>query len=160
MDAQKNTDQLSKAFATSADKFDELDLAGGKALLLQVRKDLNQLSEARGSAYTNIDNIQATVLNYDVIIKGLIGITEEIAIASNSTELIKITRALSQFALSKENASMQRALISAALARPQKADLSPRTRPSASGCRSPRSPRSPTSPPSTVTKRPARSAPA
>ncbi|GAA1128013.1 sensor histidine kinase [Kitasatospora arboriphila] len=125
MDAQKNTDQLSKAFATSADKFDELDLAGGKALLLQVRKDLNQLSEARGSAYTNIDNIQATVLNYDVIIKGLIGITEEIAIASNSTELIKITRALSQFALSKENASMQRALISAALARPQKADLSP-----------------------------------
>nr|WP_257019038.1 nitrate- and nitrite sensing domain-containing protein [Streptomyces sp. TLI_235] len=124
-DAQKNTDQLSKAFATSADKFDELDLAGGKALLLQVRKDLNQLSEARGSAYTNIDNIQATVLNYDVIIKGLIGITEEIAIASNSTELIKITRALSQFALSKENASMQRALISAALARPGKADLSP-----------------------------------
>ena len=53
LDAQKNTDQLSKAFATAADKFDELDLAGGKALLLQVRKDLNQLSEARGSAYAS-----------------------------------------------------------------------------------------------------------
>ncbi|MFD9130434.1 nitrate- and nitrite sensing domain-containing protein, partial [Kitasatospora sp. NPDC059571] len=124
IDAQKQSDALSKAFATSADKFDELDLAGGKALLLQVRKDLNQLSEARGSAYTSPDNIQSTILNYDVIIKGLISITEEIAIASNSTELIKVTRALSQFALSKENTSMQRALIAAALARHGGADLS------------------------------------
>ncbi|WP_052682344.1 sensor histidine kinase, partial [Saccharothrix sp. ST-888] len=124
INARKTTDTLSKAFATSADNFDNLDLAGGKALLLQVRKDLNQLSEARSTAYTNWDNIQATITNYDVIIKDLLSITQDIAIASNSTELVKVTRALQQFSLAKEAASMQRALISAALARPGGQDLS------------------------------------
>ncbi|MER5641216.1 nitrate- and nitrite sensing domain-containing protein [Kitasatospora sp. NPDC002227] len=115
--AQKRTDTLSKAFAASADNFDDLDLAGGKALLLQVRKDLNQLSTARGSAYGSVDNIQATVTSYDAIITDLLGITQDIAIASGSTELVKTTRALQQFSLAKEAASMQRALVSAALAR-------------------------------------------
>ncbi|WP_344467349.1 sensor histidine kinase [Kitasatospora kazusensis] len=121
--ARKNTDDLSKAFAISADNFDELDLAGGKALLLQVRKDLNQLSQARTNAYSNPDNIQATITNYDVIIVDLLGLSQDIAIASNSTELVKVTRALQQFSLAKESASEQRALISAALARPPKPDL-------------------------------------
>ncbi|MGE7436137.1 sensor histidine kinase [Kitasatospora sp. NPDC001175] len=124
LNARKTTDTLSKAFAASADNFDNLDLAGGQALLLQVRKDLNQLSEARSTAYTNQDNIQATITNYDVIIKDLLGITQDIAIASNSTELVKVTRALQQFSLAKEAASMQRALISAALARSGGQDLS------------------------------------
>ncbi|MER5867942.1 nitrate- and nitrite sensing domain-containing protein [Kitasatospora sp. NPDC002040] len=122
--ARKNSDALSKAFAASSDNFDELDLAGGKALLLQVRRDLNQLSEARSNAYTDPKNIQATITNYDVIIKNLLSITQDIAIASNSTELVKITRALQQFSLAKENTSMQRALISAALANPSGPDLS------------------------------------
>uniref|UniRef100_UPI00160834B1 sensor histidine kinase n=1 Tax=Kitasatospora gansuensis TaxID=258050 RepID=UPI00160834B1 len=119
VNARKNSDALSKAFAASSDNFDELDLAGGKALLLQVRRDLNQLSEARSNAYRDVDNIQATITNYDVIIKNLLSITQDIAIASNSTELVKITRALQQFSLAKENTSMQRALISAALANPK-----------------------------------------
>ncbi|MGW2402749.1 nitrate- and nitrite sensing domain-containing protein [Kitasatospora sp. NPDC001664] len=122
--ARKVSDTLSKAFAASADNFDDLDLAGGKALLLQVRRDLNQLSEARSNAYTDHKNIQATITNYDVIIKNLLSITQDIAIASNSTELVKITRALYQFSLAKENTSMQRALISAALANPLGPDLS------------------------------------
>ncbi|MFI5534326.1 nitrate- and nitrite sensing domain-containing protein [Kitasatospora sp. NPDC051853] len=122
--ARKVSDTLSKAFAASADNFDDLDLAGGKALLLQVRRDLNQLSEARSNAYTDHKNIQATITNYDVIIKNLLSITQDIAIASNSTELVKITRALYQFSLAKENTSMQRALISAALANPTGPDLS------------------------------------
>ncbi|MFJ8046163.1 nitrate- and nitrite sensing domain-containing protein [Kitasatospora sp. NPDC096147] len=122
--ARKVSDQLSKAFAASADNFDDLDLAGGKALLLQVRRDLNQLSEARSNAYVDHKNIQATITNYDVIIKNLLSITQDIAIASNSTELVKITRGLYQFSLAKENTSMQRALISAALANPGGPDLS------------------------------------
>ncbi|WP_354642433.1 nitrate- and nitrite sensing domain-containing protein [Kitasatospora camelliae] len=116
-EAYKTTNALSKAFAASADKFDDLDQAGSKTLLLQVRKDLNQLTDARNSAYSRPDNIQSTITSYDVIIKDLIGITQDIAITSGSTELIKITRALNQFSLAKESTSMQRALISAALAR-------------------------------------------
>ncbi|WP_280718482.1 nitrate- and nitrite sensing domain-containing protein [Kitasatospora sp. MAP5-34] len=122
--ARKTTDDLSKAFAASADNFDQLDLSGDKALLLQVRKDLNQLSDARSNAYTKDDNIQATITNYDVIIKDLLGISQDLAIGSNSTELVKVTRALQQFSLAKESSSEQRALISAALARPGQPDLS------------------------------------
>ncbi|WP_371499352.1 nitrate- and nitrite sensing domain-containing protein [Kitasatospora sp. NBC_00374] len=124
VEARKTSDALSKAFNASADKFDELDLAGGKTLLLQVRKDLNQLTAARTSAYRSADNIQATITSYDVMIKDLIDIIQDLAITSNSTELIKITRALRQFSLAKESTSMQRALISAALARPGQPDLS------------------------------------
>ncbi|MER8187485.1 nitrate- and nitrite sensing domain-containing protein [Kitasatospora sp. NPDC094015] len=123
-EAKKNSDALSKAFNASADKFDELDLAGGKTLLLQVRKDLNQLTAARNNAYRSPDNIQATITSYDVMIKDLIDIIQDLAITSNSTELIKTTRALRQFSLAKESTSMQRALISAALARPGQPDLS------------------------------------
>ncbi|KDN83027.1 nitrate- and nitrite sensing domain-containing protein [Kitasatospora cheerisanensis] len=117
-DAYKQTNTLSKTFNASADKFDNLDLAGSKTLLLQVRKDLNTLSRARTGAFKSPDNIQATITNYDVIIKDLIGATQDIAITSNSTELIKTTRALYQFSSAKEYTSMQRALISAALANP------------------------------------------
>ncbi|MGW4379677.1 nitrate- and nitrite sensing domain-containing protein [Kitasatospora sp. NPDC004531] len=117
-DAYKQTNTLSKTFNASADKFDNLDLAGSKTLLLQVRKDLNTLPRARTGAFKSPDNIQATITNYDVIIKDLIGATQDIAITSNSTELIKTTRALFQFSTAKEYTSMQRALISAALANP------------------------------------------
>ncbi|MFJ1755809.1 nitrate- and nitrite sensing domain-containing protein [Kitasatospora sp. NPDC088134] len=124
-EAYKNTNALSKKFNASADKFDNLDLAGSKTLLLQVRKDLNTLSRARTGAFKSPDNIQATITNYDVIIKDLIGATQDIAITSNSTELIKTTRALYQFSLAKEFTSMQRALIAAALANPKGPDMSP-----------------------------------
>ncbi|WP_310794799.1 nitrate- and nitrite sensing domain-containing protein [Streptomyces sp. TLI_171] len=123
-EAYKVTNSLSKKFNASADKFDNLDLAGSKTLLLQVRKDLNTLSRARTGAFKSADNIQATITNYDVIIKDLIGATQDIAITSNSTELIKTTRALYQFSLAKEFTSMQRALISAALAHPGSPEMS------------------------------------
>ncbi|MFJ5923537.1 nitrate- and nitrite sensing domain-containing protein [Kitasatospora sp. NPDC092948] len=123
-DAYKQTNTLSKTFNVSADKFDNLDLAGSKTLLLQVRKDLNTLPRARTGAFKSPDNIQATITNYDVIIKDLIGAAQDIAITSNSTELIKTTRALYQFSTAKEYTSMQRALISAALANPSGPSMS------------------------------------
>ncbi|MFC8455000.1 nitrate- and nitrite sensing domain-containing protein [Kitasatospora sp. NPDC057223] len=114
--SRKNTDDLSKIFIASADKFENLELAGGKALLLQVRKDVNSVAEARRDAYTNDQNIQATVTAYDVIIKDLLSITQDIALGSNNSELVRATRALQQFSLAKDITSQQRALISAALA--------------------------------------------
>ncbi|MFC8722337.1 nitrate- and nitrite sensing domain-containing protein [Kitasatospora sp. NPDC057198] len=122
--AYKETNTLSKRFTNAADKFDDLDLAGSKTLLLQVRRDLNGLPQARTGAYRDLDNIQATITNYDVIITDLLGAAQDIAVTSNSPGLITATRALYQFSLSKENTSMQRALLSAALAHPGSAQLS------------------------------------
>ncbi|WP_051738441.1 sensor histidine kinase [Kitasatospora setae] len=122
--AYSDSSALSKRFNAAADKFDDLDLAGSKTLLLQVRKDLNTLPRARRGAFTDPNNIQATITNYNVIINDLIGAAQDIAITSNSTELVKSTRTLYQFSLSKEATSMQRALISAALANPVTPTLS------------------------------------
>ncbi|MFJ4673089.1 nitrate- and nitrite sensing domain-containing protein [Kitasatospora purpeofusca] len=122
--ARKVTDDLSRTFTASADKFENLELSGGKALLFQIRKDLNSVSDARGNPYQNNQNIQATITAYDVIIRDLLSITQDIALASNNRELVRATRALQQFSLAKNSTSQQRALISAALANPGGPDLS------------------------------------
>ncbi|MFE7563607.1 nitrate- and nitrite sensing domain-containing protein [Kitasatospora sp. NPDC057500] len=122
--ARKVTDDLSRTFIASSDKFEDLELSGGKALLYQIRKDLNAVSDARSNPYQNNQNIQATITAYDVIIRDLLSITQDIALASNNRELVRATRALQQFSLAKNTTSQQRALISAALANPTGPDLS------------------------------------
>ncbi|WP_327680951.1 nitrate- and nitrite sensing domain-containing protein [Kitasatospora sp. NBC_00458] len=122
--ARKVTDDLSRTFTASSDKFENLELSGGKALLFQIRKDLNSVSDARGTPYQNNQNIQATITAYDVIIRDLLSITQDIALASNNRELVRSTRALQQFSLAKNSTSQQRALISAALANPEGPNLS------------------------------------
>ncbi|MFG2848872.1 nitrate- and nitrite sensing domain-containing protein [Kitasatospora sp. NPDC048296] len=123
--ARKSTDDLSRTFTTSSDKFENLDLSGGKALLFQIRKDLNSIADARNTPYQNNQNIQATITAYDVIIRDLLSITQDIALASNNKDLLVATRALQQFSLAKDATSQQRALISAGLANPKGPDLSP-----------------------------------
>ncbi|MFE4976981.1 nitrate- and nitrite sensing domain-containing protein [Kitasatospora sp. NPDC056651] len=123
--ARKSTDDLSRTFTASSDKFENLELSGGKALLLQIRKDLNSIADTRSAPYQNNQNIQSTITAYDVIIRDLLSITQDIALASNNKDLVVSTRALQQFSLAKNATSQQRALISAALANPKSPDLSP-----------------------------------
>ncbi|MFF9646356.1 sensor histidine kinase [Kitasatospora aureofaciens] len=122
--ARKSTDDLSRTFTASSDKFENLELSGGKALLFQIRKDLNSIADARNTPYQNNQNIQATITAYDVIIRDLLDITQDIALASNNKDLLVATRALQQFSLAKDATSQQRALISAGLANPKAPDLS------------------------------------
>ncbi|MFE2728799.1 nitrate- and nitrite sensing domain-containing protein [Kitasatospora sp. NPDC059327] len=124
VNARKITDDLSRTFTASSDKFENLELSGGKALLFQIRKDLNSISDARNTPYQNNQNIQSTITAYDVIIRDLLSITQDIALASNNRDLVRATRALQQFSLAKNATSQQRALISAALANPKAPDLS------------------------------------
>ncbi|MFF7638207.1 nitrate- and nitrite sensing domain-containing protein [Kitasatospora sp. NPDC008050] len=122
--ARATTDTAIKAYNTRADSFDGMDLSGGDSLLLQVRKDMQLLPTTRTNAYSQKDNIEATVTSYDTIIKDLVSISQDIALASSNPDLVKATRALEQFSTEKESSSEQRALIAAALARPGGADLS------------------------------------
>ncbi|MFI9275396.1 nitrate- and nitrite sensing domain-containing protein [Kitasatospora sp. NPDC052896] len=122
--ARQQTDNLSKAYNSRADSFDNMNLSGGNSLLMQVRKDMTLLPVIRTSAYTQVDNIETTIASYDTIIQDLLAITQDIALTSSNSELVTATRALQQFALEKDASSEQRALISAALARPGGADLS------------------------------------
>ncbi|MFJ6139782.1 nitrate- and nitrite sensing domain-containing protein [Kitasatospora sp. NPDC092286] len=122
--ARKKTDDLSRTFTASSEKFENLELSGGKALLFQIRKDLNSISDARNTPYQNNQNIQSTITAYDVIIRDLLSITQDIALGSNNKDLVRATRALQQFSLAKNTTSQQRALISAALANPKAPNLS------------------------------------
>ncbi|MBO1417414.1 nitrate- and nitrite sensing domain-containing protein [Streptomyces sp. FH025] len=122
--ARKATDDLSRTFTASSDKFENLELSGGKALLFQLRRDLNSIADARNTPYQNNQNIQATITAYDVIIRDLLSITQDIALASDNKDLLVSTRALQQFSLAKNATSQQRALISAGLANPKGPDLS------------------------------------
>ncbi|WP_249800781.1 nitrate- and nitrite sensing domain-containing protein [Kitasatospora humi] len=122
--ARKTTDDLTKAYYDRADTFDNHDLSGGNSLLLQVRKDMGLLSDFRKNAYTQVNNIEATVASYDTVIKDLLSISQDIALGSDSPDLVKATRALEQFSLEKEATSEQRALIAAALARQPSPDMS------------------------------------
>ncbi|WP_329567855.1 nitrate- and nitrite sensing domain-containing protein [Kitasatospora sp. NBC_01266] len=122
--AQHATDLATKAYNARADSFDGMDLSGGNSLLMQVRTDMELLSSTRDNAYNNVDNIEATITGYDTIIKDLLSISQDIALASSNPDLVKATRALEQFSEEKESSSEQRALISAALARPTP-DMSP-----------------------------------
>ncbi|MEV7360657.1 nitrate- and nitrite sensing domain-containing protein [Kitasatospora sp. NPDC091276] len=123
--ARRATDDLSRTFTASSDKFENLELSGGKALLFQIRRDLNSISDARNTPYQNNQNIQSTITAYDVIIRDLLAITQDIALASNNKDLLVATRSLQQFSLAKNATSQQRALIGAALANPKGPDLSP-----------------------------------
>ncbi|MGC0318080.1 signal transduction histidine kinase [Kitasatospora acidiphila] len=122
--ARKTTDDLTKAYYDRADSFDNHDLSGGNSLLLQVRTDMGLLSDFRTNAYTQVNNIEATVASYDTVIKDLLSISQDIALGSNSPDLVTATRALEQFSLEKEATSEQRALIAAALARQPSPDMS------------------------------------
>ncbi|MDH6122995.1 signal transduction histidine kinase [Kitasatospora sp. GAS204A] len=122
--ARSTTDAATKAYNARADSFDGMDLSGGNSLLMQVRTDMELLATTRNTAYSNIDNVEATITGYDTIIKDLLSISQDIALASSNPDLVKATRALEQFSEEKESSSEQRALISAALAR-QPADMSP-----------------------------------
>ncbi|MDH6137966.1 signal transduction histidine kinase [Kitasatospora sp. MAA4] len=122
--ARKQTDDLNKAYNARADSFDGIDLSGGNSLLMQVRKDMMLLSNVRSTAYSQPDNIESTITSYDTMIKDLLSISQDIALASANPDLVKSTRALQQFSLEKESSSMTRALISAALARQGGASMS------------------------------------
>ncbi|WUC81489.1 nitrate- and nitrite sensing domain-containing protein [Streptomyces sp. NBC_00536] len=112
------TDAAATAFASATDKIDSAQdkddtLKSIRNNVLQIGRQLAGIEDIRKKAYQN--SAQQTVSEYNGLIVSLLSLSQDMAQATSSPEMIKRTRALAAFSSAKEYASIQRAVIAAAL---------------------------------------------
>ena len=83
--------------------------------LVGLVRDLGDLARIRNSAYASENNASQTVEGYHRLITHLLDLSQDMAEATSNPEMIQRTRALAAFSSAKEYASIQRAIIAAAL---------------------------------------------
>ncbi|MCX5203985.1 nitrate- and nitrite sensing domain-containing protein [Streptomyces sp. NBC_00237] len=119
---QAKSDRYQEAFiqgTSGVDLGEEGDesLKSIRASLSDISQRLGSLKDIRGKAFQNrteAGNSQ-TVSAYSGLITSLLSLSQDMAQATSSPEMIKRTRALAAFSNAKEYASVQRAIIAAAL---------------------------------------------
>ncbi|MFF4503993.1 nitrate- and nitrite sensing domain-containing protein [Streptomyces sp. NPDC001401] len=113
------TDRAKANFIDSAEEVDTSNkdgsLQGVRESLVGVVGDLEQLSKIRSSAYQAKNNSTQTVEAYHRLVTHLLDLSQDMAEATSNPEMIQRTRALASFSSAKEYASMQRAVLAAAL---------------------------------------------
>ncbi|MGW1257297.1 nitrate- and nitrite sensing domain-containing protein, partial [Streptomyces sp. NPDC002513] len=97
------------------DASDSGQLSGVRDSIVGIASELNNLSAIRASAYKDPQNSTQTVEAYHRLITELLSLSQDMAEATSNPEMIQRTRALAAFSTAKEYASMQRAVIAAAL---------------------------------------------
>ncbi|MET7646558.1 nitrate- and nitrite sensing domain-containing protein [Streptomyces sp. NPDC005426] len=116
---RKKTDRAKKAFFTATN--DIGDTTGDEALesihssVQQIASQLGSIRDIRKQAYAKGSPSLQTVDAYSQLITSLLSLSQDMAQATSSPEMIKRTRALAAFSSAKEYASVQRAIIAAAL---------------------------------------------
>ncbi|MEU3239293.1 nitrate- and nitrite sensing domain-containing protein [Streptomyces anthocyanicus] len=115
-------EQTDRALKNFLDKSEQIDAASKDGKLVGVRdslvgiaSDLNDLTKIRSTAYTATDNSTQTVEAYHRLITHLLDLSQDMAEATSNPDMIQRTRALSAFSSAKEYASIQRAVLAAAL---------------------------------------------
>ncbi|MGW1199883.1 nitrate- and nitrite sensing domain-containing protein [Streptomyces sp. NPDC002536] len=124
--SRQKADRAIDAFRQTTAKVKPNDptMVGVTTTLVDISKQLDKIKEVRQSAYTDKDFLSQSVNNYDGLINSLLTLSQDMAQATSDSDMITATRALATFSAAKEYASIQRAVISAALARPGGAALS------------------------------------
>ncbi|MBT2509582.1 nitrate- and nitrite sensing domain-containing protein [Streptomyces sp. ISL-98] len=112
------TDRARDAFISGTQN---IDTAGDEGLqsirvsLLEIAVRLKSIRQIREDAYKGNTTDSQTVNNYSQLIDSLLSLSQDMAQATSNPEMIKRTRALAAFSSAKEYASVQRAIIAAAL---------------------------------------------
>lgn len=116
---RRKTDREYKAFleATEAIPATEGDeaLRSIRQNVSQIASQVIQLNTIRGNAYEKGVSNSVTVEAYSRLIRSLLSLSQDMAQATSNPEMIKRTRALAAFSSAKEYASIQQAIIAAAL---------------------------------------------
>ncbi|WP_327339222.1 nitrate- and nitrite sensing domain-containing protein [Streptomyces sp. NBC_01324] len=116
---RKKTDRAKKAFFDATN--DIGDTEGDEALesihssVQQIASQLGGIRDIRKQAFAKGTPSLQTVDAYSQLITSLLSLSQDMAQATSSPEMIKRTRALAAFSSAKEYASVQRAVIAAAL---------------------------------------------
>jgi signal transduction histidine kinase len=117
--ARQKTDQARVQFADATQEADSSstaqNLPGVRDSLVRVVRELNNLNSVRNKAYADPKNSTQTVEAYHRLIIQLLELSQDMAEATSNPDMIKRTRALAAFSSAKEYASVQRAVIAAAL---------------------------------------------
>ncbi|GCB45770.1 hypothetical protein SNL152K_3066 [Streptomyces sp. NL15-2K] len=115
-------DKTNRAVTAFQDAAEEVDasnrdgnLQGVRESLVGLVRDLAGLSAIRSNAYETKNNASQTVEGYHRLITHLLDLSQDMAEATSNPEMIQRTRALSAFSSAKEYASIQRAILAAAL---------------------------------------------
>ncbi|MFP1627813.1 nitrate- and nitrite sensing domain-containing protein [Streptomyces sp. 5K101] len=116
---RNQTDLVKKAFLDATRNIPNTDddeaLESIRANANQIAVQVNGLTKIRATAYEgDVPNSQ-TVEAYSRLIESLLSLSQDMAQATSNPEMIKRTRALAAFSSAKEYASIQRAIIAAAL---------------------------------------------
>ncbi|MEV4332674.1 nitrate- and nitrite sensing domain-containing protein [Streptomyces sp. NPDC049597] len=116
---RNQTDLVKKAFLDATRNIPNTDddeaLESIRANANQIAVQVNGLNKIRATAYEgDVPNSQ-TVEAYSRLIESLLSLSQDMAQATSNPEMIKRTRALAAFSSAKEYASIQRAIIAAAL---------------------------------------------
>ncbi|MFJ6083312.1 nitrate- and nitrite sensing domain-containing protein [Streptomyces sp. NPDC092369] len=113
------SDRAVQNFVDAAEEIDtsskDGNLQGVRESLVGVVSDLDQLAKIRSTAYEAKGNSTQTVEAYHRLITHLLDLSQDMAEATSNPEMIQRTRALASFSSAKEYASMQRAVLAAAL---------------------------------------------
>ncbi|WP_234426035.1 sensor histidine kinase, partial [Streptomyces kebangsaanensis] len=113
------TDRALDNFVSAAEGIDDAsksgNLQGVRATLVGIVSNLNKLNTTRKDAYQSKENSSRTVDQYHRLITDLLTLSQDMAEATSNPEMIQRTRALAAFSSAKEYASVQRAVIAAAL---------------------------------------------
>jgi signal transduction histidine kinase len=114
-----DTDIAKKHFLEGTQDIDEAaangQLSGVRDSLVGIAGDLIKLPNIRNDAYNDPKNATQTVEAYHRLVTQLLALSQDMAEATSNTEMIQRTRALAAFSSAKEYASVQRAIIAAAL---------------------------------------------
>ncbi|MGV9993211.1 nitrate- and nitrite sensing domain-containing protein [Streptomyces sp. NPDC003374] len=113
------TDRAKENFLNTSEEIDAAskdgNLQGVRDTLVGLASEINGLGKIRKNAYESKDNSTQTVEAYHRLITELLSLSQDMAEATSNPEMIQRTRALSAFSAAKEYASVQRAVIAAAL---------------------------------------------
>ncbi|MGW0119837.1 nitrate- and nitrite sensing domain-containing protein [Streptomyces sp. NPDC003327] len=116
---RKRTDREYKAFL---DATEDIPATEGDEALRSIRQNVSQiasqviqLNSIRGNAYGEGVSHSVTVEAYSRLIRSLLSLSQDMAQATSNPDMIKRTRALAAFSSAKEYASIQQAIIAAAL---------------------------------------------
>ncbi|MFI8088686.1 nitrate- and nitrite sensing domain-containing protein [Streptomyces sp. NPDC086080] len=116
---REKTDRAMSNFLDSSEDIDAAskdgNLKGVRDNLVQIAGDLGELAKIRNTAFQTEKNSTQTVEGYHRLIENLIDLSQDMAEATSNPDMIQRTRALASFSSAKEYASIQRAVLAAAL---------------------------------------------
>ncbi|MEW2164216.1 nitrate- and nitrite sensing domain-containing protein [Streptomyces sp. NPDC007084] len=117
--ARDATDIAKKHFLEGTQDIDDAtskgQLSGVRDSLVGIASELIKLNTIRDGAYSDPRNSMQTVEAYHRLVSQLLALSQDMAEATSNPEMIQRTRALTAFSTAKEYASVQRAVIAAAL---------------------------------------------